>query len=151
MKTILAIATVPFLFISCAQQSLTGDTYSRSEAGQAQTVKKGRISSIRYVKIEGGTTAGAVVGGVAGGILGNQIGGGTGKTLATLGGVGLGAVAGSHAQKSMGSRQGIEIEVRLDGGGKTMSVTQEVNPNEPFAQGDRVRVIYNGGRARISH
>ncbi len=150
MKTILAIATLPFLFISCAQQSLTGDTYSRGEAGQAQAVKKGRISSIRYVKIEGGTTAGTVIGGVAGGILGNQIGGGTGRTLATLGGVGLGAVAGSHAQKSMGSRQGIEIEVRLDGG-KTTSVTQEANPNEPFAVGERVRVLYNGGRARISH
>ena len=58
MKTIIAIATLPFLFVSCAQQSLTGDTYSRSEAGQAQTVKQGRITSIRYVKIEGGTTAG---------------------------------------------------------------------------------------------
>lgn len=150
MKTILAIATIPFLFISCAQQSLTGDSYSRSETGQAQTVKKGRISSIRYVKIEGGTTAGAVVGGVAGGVLGNQIGGGTGKTLATLGGVGLGAVAGSHAQQSMGSRQGIEIEVRLDSG-KTLSVTQEVNPRESFAVGERVRVLYKGGRARISH
>ena len=150
MKTIIAIATLPFLFISCAQQTLTGDSYSRSEAGQAQTVKKGRISSIRYVKIEGGTAAGTVVGGVAGGILGNQIGSGRGKTLATLGGVGLGAVAGSQAQKSMGSRQGIEIEVRLDSGG-TLSVTQEVNPNEPFAQGERVRVLYNGGRARISH
>jgi outer membrane lipoprotein SlyB len=70
--------------------------------------------------------------------------------LATLGGVGLGAVAGSQAEKSMGSRQGIEIEVRLDNG-KTLSVTQEVNPNEPFAKGERVRVLYNGGRARVSH
>lgn len=150
MKTILAIATLPLLFISCAQQSLTGDSYSRSEAGQAQTVKKGRITSIRYVNIEGGTTAGTVVGGVAGGILGNQIGSGRGRTLATLGGVGVGAIAGSQAQKSMGSRQGIEIEVRLDSG-NSMSVTQQANPNEPFGVGERVRVLYNGGRARISH
>ena len=150
MKIIIAIATLPLLFVSCAQQSLTGDTYSRNEAGQAQSVQQGRITSIRYVKIEGGNTAGMILGGVAGGVLGNQIGGGAGKTLATVGGAGLGAVAGSHAQQSMGSRQGIEIQVRLDGGG-SLSVTQEVNSRESFSVGDRVRVLGNGGRARITH
>jgi outer membrane lipoprotein SlyB len=150
MKTIIAIATLPLLFVSCAQQSLTGDTYSRDEAGQAQSVQQGRITSIRYVKIEGGTTAGTILGGVAGGVLGNQIGGGAGKALATVGGAGLGAVAGSHAQQSMGSRQGLEIQVRIDGGG-SLSVTQEVNPRESFSVGDRVRVLGNGSRARISH
>jgi len=114
-------------------------------------VKQGRITSIRYVKIEGGSTAGLILGGVAGGVLGNQVGGGAGKTLATIGGAGLGAAAGSHAQKSIDSRQGIEIQVRLDGGGGTLSVTQEVNPRESFSEGDRVRVLYNGGRARVSH
>ena len=150
MKTIIAIATLPLLLISCAQQSLTGDTYSRNEAGQAQSVQQGRITSIRYVKIEGETTAGTILGGVAGGILGNQIGGGAGKTLATVGGAGLGAVAGSHAQQSMGSRQGLEIQVRIDGGG-SLSVTQEANPRESFSVGDRVRVLGNGSRARITH
>ena len=150
MKTIIAVATLPLLLISCAQQSLTGDTYSRNEAGQAQSVQQGRITSIRYVKIEGETTAGTILGGVAGGILGNQIGGGRGNTLATVGGAGLGAVAGSHAQQSMGSRQGLEIQVRIDGGG-SLSVTQEANPRESFSVGDRVRVLGNGSRARISH
>ena len=150
MKTIIAIATLPLLLISCAQQSLTGDTYSRNEAGQAQSVQQGRITSIRYVKIEGGTTAGTILGGVAGGVLGNQIGGGRGNTLATVGGAGLGAVAGSHAQQSMGSRQGLEIQVRIDGGG-SLSVTQEANPRESFSVGDRVRVLGNGSRARITH
>ena len=150
MKTIIAVATLPLLLISCAQQSLTGDTYSRNEAGQAQSVQQGRITSIRYVKIEGGTTAGTILGGVAGGVLGNQIGGGRGNTLATVGGAGLGAVAGSHAQQSMGSRQGLEIQVRIDGGG-SLSVTQEANPRESFSVGDRVRVLGNGSLARISH
>ncbi len=150
IKSILSIVALPFLFVSCAQQSLTGDAYSRNEAGQAQDVKHGRITSIRYVRIEGGTTAGTILGGVAGGIVGNQVGSGTGRTLATIGGAGLGAVAGSHAEKSMGSRQGIEIQVRLDGGG-SISVTQEENPREPFAKGERVRVLTNGSRTRITH
>lgn len=150
MKSVLSLVALPFLFVSCAQQSLTGDAYSRNETGQAQAVKHGRITSIRYVQIEGGTAAGTVLGGVAGGVLGNQIGGGTGRTLATIGGAGLGAVAGSHAQKAIDSRQGLEIQVRLDGGG-SIAVTQEANPREPFSQGDRVRVLTNGGRTRITH
>lgn len=150
MKKLLPIAILPLFFSSCAQQSLTGDTYSRSEAGQAQTVKWGTITSIRYVKIEGETTAGTVVGGVAGGVLGNQIGGGAGRALATVGGTALGAVAGSHAQKNLGSRQGIEIQVKLDGGG-SIAVTQEVNPREAFTEGERVRVLYGGNRTRVTH
>lgn len=110
----------------------------------------GRITSIRNVNIEGGTTAGTILGGVAGGVLGNQIGGGRGKTLATVGGAGVGAVAGSHAEKSIASRRGIEIQVRLNNG-RSLSITQEVNPNEPFSVGDRVRVLSNGGRDRVTH
>jgi outer membrane lipoprotein SlyB len=150
MKLLIPLAVVPLLFASCAQPSLTGDSYSRSEAGRAQKVKMGKITSIRRVNIEGGTTAGTVVGGVAGGVLGNQIGSGRGKTLATLGGVGLGAIAGGHAQKGMQSRPGIEIQVRFDNG-KSISITQEVNPNESFDVGDRVRVLSNGGRDRVTH
>lgn len=150
MKSILSLAALPFLFASCAQESLTGDAYSRGEVGHAQAVEHGRITSIRYVQIEGGTGAGTILGGVAGGVLGNQIGGGTGRTLATIGGVGLGAVAGSHAQKAIDSRQGLEIQVRLDGGGSIV-VTQEANPREPFARGEHVRVLSNGGRTRITH
>jgi outer membrane lipoprotein SlyB len=150
MKTIIAIATLPLLFVSCAQDTLTGDTYSRGEVGSAQTVRTGRITSIRYVKIEGGTGAGTILGGVAGGILGNQIGSGAGRGVATVAGVGLGAAVGSHAQQAIDSRQGIEIQVRLDGGG-SISITQQVNPRESFSQGDRVRVLYNGGRARVTH
>ncbi len=150
MKILIPLAVIPLFFSSCAQQSLTGDSYSRSEAGQAQKVKMGKITYIRNVNIEGGTTAGTVVGGVAGGVLGNQIGSGRGRTLATLGGAGLGAVAGSHIEKNVQSRPGIEIQVRLDNG-KSISITQEVNRNESFDVGDRVRVLSNGGRDRVTH
>jgi len=40
---------------------------------------------------------GAVIGGVVGGILGHQIGGGSGKDIATIGGVVLGAAVGANA------------------------------------------------------
>jgi hypothetical protein len=38
MKKLICIAFVPFLITSCAMDSLTGDTVSRGQAGQAQSV-----------------------------------------------------------------------------------------------------------------
>jgi outer membrane lipoprotein SlyB len=150
MKTalILAIGST-ILLSSCAQDSLTGDTYSRGEAGYAQNVRPGRVTSIRYVKIEGGSTTGSLLGGVAGGLIGNQIGGGSGRTAATVGGAGLGMIAGSHAGKAIESKKGVEIQVRLDKGG-SVSIVQEVNPRETFNVGDRVRVLSGGGRDRVT-
>ena len=152
MKKLLILAsTVPLLFSSCAQQSLTGDTYSRAEAGRTQSVNMGRITSIRNVAIQGNTTAGTVVGGLAGGILGNRIGSGsTANTLGAIaGGVG-GAALGSHAQQAMGTKQGLEITVKLDNG-RSISAVQEYNPRESFGTGDRVRVLSNGYTTRITH
>ena len=151
MKSILlSIAVIPFFFASCAQQSLTGDAYSRGEAGQAQTVHRGTISSIRNVKIEGSSTGGTVLGAVAGGLLGNQVGSGSGRRAATVGGAAAGGIAGSHIGKEVTSRPGLEIQVDLDKGG-SVSIVQQVNPREPFAVGDRVRVLGGGRRARVTY
>ncbi len=150
MKIVLIVsAGVSLLLASCAQQSLTGDTYSRGEAGFAQNVRTGRITSIRNVKIEGGTATGSVLGGVVGGLAGNQVGAGSGRTAATVGGAALGMVAGSHAGKAIESRQGLEITVRLDQGG-SVSIVQQVNPRETFNVGDRVRILSGGGRDRVT-
>lgn len=152
MKPLAAIALLSFVLASCAQDSLTGDTVSRGEAGRAQDVRTGTITSIRPVKIEGGTTGGTLVGAGVGGLLGNQIGGGSGRTAATVGGALAGGAAGSHIGQNVTSRSGLEIEVRPDDGGRRLSVVQEVNPRESFSVGDRVRVITGaGGRTRVSH
>jgi outer membrane lipoprotein SlyB len=152
MKTILFIALSPFLLVSCAQDSLTGDTVSRGEAGRAQDVRTGVITSIRPIRIEGSTTGGTLVGAGVGGLIGNQIGGGSGRTAATVGGALLGGAAGSRVGQNVTSRNGLEIEVRLTEGGRRFAVVQEVNPRESFAVGDRVRLITGaGGRTRVSH
>lgn len=150
MKAYIAVLLIPVFAVSCAQSSLTGDTVSRNEAGRAQTVRTGTITSIRPVKIEGGTTGGTLIGAGVGGLLGNQIGGGSGRTAATVGGALAGGALGSHAGQNMTSRNGIEIEVRLDNNGGRVAVTQEVNPRESFSVGNRVRVISGGGRDRVA-
>jgi outer membrane lipoprotein SlyB len=152
-NSFLAIAPVIGLLASCAQDSLTGDVYSRSQAGQAQSVQAGRITSIRPIKIEGENKAGALLGGVAGGVLGNQIGGSSrANVVGAVGGSLAGAAIGSHAQQAIGSRSGVEITVRLDAGG-SVAVAQEVtkaNPM-PFSVGDRVKVISSAGRSRVTY
>ncbi len=129
---------------------MDGSTFSRNEAGQAQSVNRGRITAIRNVNIQGGNTAGTVIGGVAGGALGSNIGSGrTSNTAGAIGGALVGGAVGSHAQQRMQSRNGIEITVRLDSGG-SVAVVQEVSANERFNVGDRVRVLSNGSRTRVA-
>ena len=150
MKSLLTITALSICLVSCAQDTLTGDTVSRGEAGRAQEVRTGTITSIRPVKIEGGSLGGTLVGAGVGGLLGNQIGSGSGRTAATVGGALVGGAAGSHVGQNVTSRNGLEIEVRLNDGGGRVSVVQEVNPRESFSVGDRVRVITGaGGRTRV--
>jgi outer membrane lipoprotein SlyB len=152
MKSKLAFAlATTLLFSSCAQDSITGDTYSRGEAGRAQAVQTGRITGIRPVKIEGGSQGGALAGAIAGGFLGSNIGGGrASNTAGAVGGALVGSAIASQAQQAMTSRRGIEISVRLDQGG-SVAIVQEVNPREQFSVGDRVRIISSGGRSRVSY
>lgn len=142
---------VVVMLSSCAQDSLTGDTYSRGEARQAQTVRTGKVTSIRPVKLEGGNQTGALLGALGGGFLGSNIGSGrAANTAGAVGGALVGSAIGSHAEQSMNSRKGIEITVRLDEGG-SVAVPQEVNPREAFYVGDRVRVLSSGNSTRVTH
>jgi len=152
MKILPLIALLPFLFVSCAQDSLTGDTVSRGEAGRAQNVMFGTVTSVRTVNIQGDSLGGTLVGAGVGGLAANQIGGGSGRRAATVGGALAGGAIGSHVGQNVTSRSGLEIEVRLDDGGRRVSVVQEASGRESFTKGDRVRVITGaGGRTRVAH
>jgi outer membrane lipoprotein SlyB len=106
----------------------------------------GTIQSIRYVEQKGqGSGAGAVVGGVLGGVVGHQFGSGRGNTVATIAGVGVGAVAGNEVEKNMKKKSYYVVTVRLDNG-KTQSVSQGSRP--ALREGDRVR-IENGNRLAL--
>ena len=152
MKTkLLLCIPVAILIASCAQPSLTGDTYQRNQVGQAQSVDAGKVTAVKPVKIEGGTQTGSILGAVAGGFLGSNIGHGrASNTAGAVGGALVGSAAGSHLEQGLNSRRGIEITVRLDRGG-SLAVVQEVNPREEFYVGDRVRVLGSGNSARVTH
>ncbi|KAA0873958.1 outer membrane lipoprotein [Nitrincola tapanii] len=140
------------LLAGCAQSTLTGTSYSRGEARSAQSVQYGRVESVVPVVIEGRTDGivGAGTGAVIGGVAGSNIGGGSGQTLATVLGAVAGGIAGQRAEEMISRRQGLEITVRLDNG-NVVSVVQEVDNNQSFGVGQRVRVLGQGSTMRVTY
>ncbi|AOE84194.1 glycine zipper 2TM domain-containing protein [Pseudomonas sp. TCU-HL1] len=152
-KPVLLVAsfTAVALALGGCQSSLTGDTYSRDEARQVQTVRMGTIESLRPVKIEGTKTPiGAGAGAVVGGIGGSTIGGGRGSAVAAVIGAVAGGLLGAAAEEGITRTQGVEITVREDDGSMRAYV-QEVQPNEIFRVGERVRIMTVSGTSRVSH
>ncbi len=134
----------------CAS-SLSGDAYTRDEARSVQTVRMGTIESLRPVKIEGTKTPiGAGAGAVVGGVAGSGVGGGRGSTVAAVIGAVAGGLLGAAAEEGMTRTQGVEITVREDDG--TMrAYVQEVEANQVFRVGERVRIMTVNGTSRVTH
>jgi outer membrane lipoprotein SlyB len=81
-----------------------------------------------------------------GGVAGSAVGGGTGRTLAIIGGALLGALAGNAVEDRMGKKDGLEITVRLDNG-ETRVIAQEADL--PIMMNQRVQVISGAGPTRV--
>jgi outer membrane lipoprotein SlyB len=130
--------------------SLTGDTYSRDEARVVQSVRLGSIEALRPVKIEGTKTPiGAGAGAVVGGVAGSGVGNGRGSGVAAVIGAVAGGLLGAAAEEGLTKAQGVEITVREDDGSMRAYV-QEVEPNQVFRVGQRVRILTVDGTSRVS-
>ncbi|WXL24148.1 glycine zipper 2TM domain-containing protein [Ectopseudomonas mendocina] len=148
---VLAISLSSLALLGGCTSNLTGDSYSRDEARQVQTVRLGTIESLRPVKIEGtktpiGSGAGAIVGGVAG----SGLGGGRGSAVAAVIGAVAGGFLGAATEEGLTRTQGVEITVREDDG-SLRAYVQEVQENEIFRVGDRVRIMTVNGTSRVTH
>ncbi|WP_439889205.1 hypothetical protein ACSX1C_09460 [Pseudomonas sp. MBLB4123] len=148
---LIASFTAMALALGGCASSLTGDTYSRDEARTVQTVRMGTIESLRPVKIEGTKTPiGAGAGAVVGGVAGSGVGGGRGSAVAAVVGAVAGGLLGAAAEEGLTRTQGVEITVREDDG--TMrAYVQEVEENQIFRVGERVRILSVNGTSRVSH
>jgi len=148
---LMASFTAVTLALGGCASSLTGDSYSRDEARQVQTVRMGTIESLRPVKIEGTKTPiGAGAGAVVGGIGGSTVGHGRGSAVAAVIGAVAGGLIGAATEEGFTRTQGVEITVREDDG--TMrAYVQEVQPNEIFRVGERVRILSLNGTSRVAH
>jgi outer membrane lipoprotein SlyB len=148
IATLLILCSAPWLLTGCPS-SLTGDTYSRSEARVAQTVEYGTVQDLRLVKIEGTKTpVGPAAGAALGGLAGSSVGSGKTSTAAAIVGGLAGAFVGAAAEEGITRSQGIEITVRLDSG-RIVAVVQQQDPSVVFQVGDRVQLHTTRGTTRV--
>jgi len=152
-KSVLLVAsfTAMALTLGGCTSSLTGDSYSRDEARQVQTVRPGTLESFRPVKIEGTKTPiGARAGAIVGSVGRTATCRGRGSIVTAVIGAVAGGLLGSAAEGGLTRAQGVEITVREDDG--TMrAYVQEVQENEIFRVGERVRIMTVNGTSRVSH
>lgn len=149
-KAIIVIFAAAVLMLQGCASSLSGDTYSRSEARKVQNVEFAWVEAVKPVVIEGRTDSplGAGAGAIVGGIAGSTVGGGKGSSIASVMGAVAGGIVGQKIEENSTRKQGQEITVTLESG-RTISVVQEVDSDGFFQPGERVRVLRQGSTARI--
>jgi outer membrane lipoprotein SlyB len=110
----------------------------------------GTISSLRPVQIEGTKTPiGAIAGAGIGGVAGSAIGGGKGSIITTIIGAVGGGLLGAAGENLLTKSNGVEITFRLDNGA-IRSVVQQVQTNERFSVGQRIKVMSVNGQTRVT-
>ena len=145
---LLLVAVLSVLVTACASSN-SGSVYKRDDARKVQTVKTGVVESVRQVKLEGTKTPiGTVAGGAIGGIAGGSVGSGRGSAIVAVIGAVAGAIAGSAVEEGVTRKDGLEITVKLDGGG-LIAIVQEAD--EAFNPGEKVRIVENSETSRVSH
>ena len=146
-RIVLASVLSAGVLTGCATSD-SAAVYSKGQMRQIQNVTLGTVVSVQNVKMEGQNNELLTLGGAAlGGLAGSNVGGGHGSIA---GGV-IGAIAGGlgtqAAQRSLGTKNAIEVTVKLDDSKRLISIVQEADV--PLVAGQRVRVLTGGGNDRV--
>ncbi|MFM0206591.1 glycine zipper 2TM domain-containing protein [Paraburkholderia sediminicola] len=149
-SAVLALAGIFALLASgCALNSSSADVYTSSQAQREETVRFGVVESVRQVTIKDSPSGLGTLGGAAlGAIGGSAIGGGSGAIATGIVGGIAGALLGSSIENTFDRKKGLEITVKLDTG-DLRAITQ-TDTGEPFAAGERVRLLASDGVTRVT-
>ena len=125
---------------SFAQQQPAPRHEECRDCGVVQSVQK--VTRTEKAKGIAGTpvTPGMAIGGVLGGVLGHQVGGGTGRTLATVGGAAAGGYVGHKVEEKRYTAY--VMHIRMDDGRE-----RTIEQRTPIARGSHV--IVDGHTARL--
>ncbi|EEG08140.1 17 kDa surface antigen [Pseudogulbenkiania ferrooxidans 2002] len=148
LRTLVAAALVTGTLAGCATSD-SAAVYSKGQMRQAQNVEFGTVVSVQNVMMEGNNNELLTLGGAAlGGIAGSTIGQGRGAAAGTIVGALAGGFGTQAAQRNLGTKNALEITVKLDRSGRMLSIVQEADI--PFAPGQRVKVLTGGGNDRVA-
>lgn len=145
--TLLIVST-----LGCTSPNPYGNAYGSADAQIIQDVYYGTIVKTEPVTLNtsgGSNLIGTIAGAAIGGLLGSKVGGGTGADIAAIGGGLLGGYAGSAAASELGKSNGVNLTIKLDNSGETISIVQAANPNMMFEIGQQVQVNVDGKTARV--
>lgn len=151
-KSLLVLFTITLIsslgLTGCAND-LDADTYSRDQVRQVATVETGTIKSLKLVKISGeenwiGGGTSAVLGGAAGSLAG----GGNGHIVSAVIGAVAGGLLGEITQEGLTKAKGVEITIQKNTG-QEISIVQQVEQDQVFRVGDKVRILQEGNTTRV--
>lgn len=148
-RSALVLVSLSVLLGACAGPSNSGSVYNSYQTMNEQSVRMGTVESVRNVTIANpdsgvGTVSGAALGGLAG----SEIGHGSGSGAVGLIGAVAGGIIGNRVENQVNNRPGFEITVRLENG-ELRSITQAAD--EMFKPGERVRLLSDGRKTRVTH
>lgn len=132
--------------VGCTSGSLSGSTYSRSDARKGYSVETGRILAVREVYIEGEATAAGRASGAAVGYAVGRDASRDSYIPRAAGGI-VGGVVGGMAEQAVTGESGLELTVALDNKPGTLVVIQDDDVR--FAPGDSVRILRGNGQVRV--
>ncbi|MBX9839581.1 MAG: glycine zipper 2TM domain-containing protein [Silvanigrellaceae bacterium] len=148
-KSLITIIALSTLVTGC-MSNLGGDVYSREDARRVQQVQFGTIVALRPIKIEGTKTPiGTLTGAAIGGIAGSTLGGGKGAYVSAIIGAVGGGLIGGISEELITRSNGVEITFNQDNG-ETKAIVQQVQENEIFRIGDRIRIMNLNGKYRAT-
>ncbi|MBI3144011.1 MAG: glycine zipper 2TM domain-containing protein [Pseudogulbenkiania sp.] len=148
LRSLVAGVIATGLLAGCATSD-SAAVYSKGQMRQAQSVEFGTVVSVQNVLMEGQNNEILTLGGAAlGGLAGSNIGHGRGAAAGTIVGALAGGFGAQAAQRNLGTKNALEITVKLDRSGRMISIVQEADI--PFAAGQRVRVITGAGNDRVA-
>jgi outer membrane lipoprotein SlyB len=148
MKLVLALALAG-LVAGCVSEPHSASVYPYYETQNEQSVRLATVESVRNVTLANPDTGtGAVSGAALGGLAGSTAGGGTGQAAAAIAGALAGGLIGQHVEAHANKQAAFDITVRLENG-ELRAITQEAD--EMFRPGERVRLLSNGYRTRVTH
>ncbi len=148
MKAFISVVLLSTL-AGCAVTPNSGSVYSARQAQNEQSIRMATVESVREVTIDKGDSGtGTLAGAGLGGVAGAAVGGGNGSIATGILGAVAGGLLGQNVEANMKRKKGFEITVKLENN-ELRAITQDAD--EVFRPGERVRLLSDGKKTRVTH